>query len=116
MANQYDCVVQDRVQNRLESSVLYNFEERPRFSVGRSGQIKSRTSPKGRAATPSARIRSAVVVPWPIELKLGRCVTLMGSWPWRYFAKVAKEWFCRSVQLKRCVAGETYQTKVVDHP
>ena len=91
MANQYVRVAQDRVQNSLESSVLYNFEERPRFSVGRSGQIKSRTSPKGRAASPSARVRSAVVVSWPIELKLGRRVTLMGSWPWRCFVPAAPQ-------------------------
>ena len=53
--------------------------ERPQFSGGRSGQIWCGTSLRGLAASPSARGRSAAMVPWPIGLKLRRTVTPMGT-------------------------------------
>ena len=59
-------------------------EEHPWYSGGGSGQIRSRTSPRGPAARPSARGRSAAVVIGPIELKLGRCVTPMEKWSKTY--------------------------------
>ena len=44
-------------------------------NIVRVGKIRSRTSPRVRAVGPSARGRSAAVVPWPNKLKLGTCAT-----------------------------------------
>ena len=91
-------------------------EEHPRYSRGGSGHIRPSTSPRGPAHRPRARGRSAAVVPGLTELKLGRCFTLMGTWPHIYFGPIgphptpggeAKEWFWRPVEAKRCVSGKT---------
>ena len=63
-------------------------EEHPRYGGGGSGQIKSSTSPRGPVACPSARGSSAAMVIGPFKLKLGRCVTHMGTWPQRCFGLV----------------------------
>ena len=84
-------------------------EGHPRFSVGGSRQMRSRTSPRGLAASPSVRGRSAAVVIGPIELKLGRCFTLMGTWPQKCFGLIRPQppgqgW---SVQPKLGISGKT---------
>ena len=79
--------------NRAFPGKLYKIkvEGHPRFSVGWSRQMRSRTSPRGLAASPSARGRSAAVVIGPIELKLGRCFTLMGTWPQKCFGHIGPQ-------------------------
>ena len=63
-------------------------EENSQFCAGGSGQIWSRTAPRGAAAGPSARSWSGAMIIGPIRLKLGRCVNPMGTWPHKCFGPV----------------------------
>ena len=71
----------------LGKLILKKVEEHPRYSGGGSGQIRSRTSPRG----PSARGGSAAVVIGLIEPKLGRCVAHMGTCPQIYFGPICPQ-------------------------
>ena len=64
-----------------ENFIVQKLKSTPDIFWGGSGQIRSWTSTRGLAACPSVWRGSAAVVIGPIELKLGRCFTLMGICP-----------------------------------